>query len=185
MDIVASNFRLDEAFELLTRTPATLRALLAGLSEPWTTANEGGDTFSAFDVVGHMLEGEQADWVTRARIILDHGTSQPFKPFDRVGHRERNKGRTLESLLNEFERLRLANVAEVRSWALAPAALDKRGVHPAFGEVTLRQLLATWVAHDLGHLAQISRVMAKRYRDDVGPWIAYLPVLTDRPVPKT
>jgi hypothetical protein len=176
-------FDVTHAIDVLRRTPATLRALLGGAPETWARTNEGPETFSAFDNVGHLIDGEETDWIPRARIILAGGG--PFPPYDRFRHRDRNAGRSMDSLLDEFERLRRANVDLLRSWQLTPAQLAMTGEHAAFGTVTLRQLLATWVAHDLGHVAQISRVLAKQYREDVGPWVQFLPVLTDRPTPKT
>jgi hypothetical protein len=173
-------FDVDAAVEVLARTPAALRALLAGLSDPWIRGTEGPDTFSPFDNVGHLIDGEETDWMTRARVVLARGPDPRFEPYDRFRHRERNRGRSLASLLDEFERLRAANLSELRSWRLGPDELALTGVHPTFGRVTLAQLLAAWVAHDLGHVAQISRVMAKQYRNAVGPWVAFLPVLTDR-----
>jgi hypothetical protein len=179
------DFDLDRAVEALERTPATLRALLQGLSEPWVRGTEGPETFSPFDVVGHLIDGEETDWIARARIILARGPDLRFAPYDRFRHRTRNAGRSLESLLDELARLRAANLVLVRSWKLTARELDLPGEHPSLGRVTLRQLLATWVAHDLGHLAQVARVMAKQYREEVGPWIQYLPVLTDHPVPRS
>jgi hypothetical protein len=179
------DFDLDRAVEALERTPATLRALLQGLSEPWVRGTEGPETFSPFDVVGHLIDGEETDWIARARIILARGPDLRFAPYDRFRHRTRNAGRSLESLLDELARLRAANLVLVRSWKLTARELDLPGEHPSLGRVTLRQLLATWVAHDLGHLAQVARVMAKQYREEVGPWVQYLPVLTDRPVPRS
>ena len=173
-------FDLDAAAEVLARTPNALRALLTGLSDPWIQGTEGPDTFSPFDNVGHLIDGEETDWMPRARIILARGPDPRFEPYDRFRHRERNRGRSLASLLDEFERLRAANLKELQSWRLGPEELALTGIHPTFGRVTLAQLLAAWVAHDLGHIAQISRVMAKQYRDAVGPWTAFLPVLTDR-----
>ena len=174
------NFRLDEGIEILERTPATFRALLAGLSDTWIRTNEGPQTFTAFDNLAHVIHGERADWIPRAKIILAQGANRRFEPFDRFAHERESEGKSLQTLLGEFESLRAANVATLRSWSLTDAQLNLVGEHPAFGAVTLRQLLATWVAHDLGHIAQTSRVMAKRYREDVGPWRAYLPIL-DRP----
>jgi hypothetical protein len=178
-------FRLDQAVEVLRRTPGTLRALLAGVSEPWIRGNEGPETFSAFDNVGHLVDGEETDWLPRARLILARGASVRFEPYDRFRHRARNAGRTLESLLAEFERLRAANLDLLTSWNLDAAALDLPGEHPTLGAVTLRQLLAAWVAHDLGHVAQIARVLAKQYGEEVGPWVRFLPVLTDHPRPRS
>jgi hypothetical protein len=173
------------ATDILRRTPATLRALLDGIAEPWARGNEGPDTFSPFDVVGHLIDGEETDWIARARIILGRGPDPTFDPYDRFRHYARNQGRTLDSLLDEFARLRAANLDLLASWNLGDAELDLRGNHPSLGPVTLRHLLATWVVHDLGHIAQVSRVMAKQYRDEVGPWIQYLPVLTDHEKPRS
>ena len=167
-----------ETIATLTRTPAVVAALLDGLDDDVVRSNEGGDSFSAFDVVGHLIDGEQTDWIPRARIIRAGGGM--FEPYDRFRHRERNVDRTLAELLGEFARLRAANLDELRSWELTAADLERTGEHPEFGEVTLGTLLATWAVHDLGHVAQIARVLAKRRRDDVGPWRAYLPVLDDR-----
>jgi DinB superfamily len=173
-------FDLDDAIAVLERTPGTFRALLAGLPVVWTSANEGPETFSAFDNVGHLIHGERADWIPRARLILAQGTNRRFEPYDRFAQQHESAGKTLAQLLDEFDALRAANVTTLRGWRLTDTELDLQGEHPAFGPVTLRQLLATWVAHDLGHLAQTSRVMAKRYRETVGPWRAYLPVLDRR-----
>jgi hypothetical protein len=171
-------FVLDDAIAVLERTPATLRALLAGLPDAWTTSDEGPDTFTAFDNVGHLIHGERADWVERARIILAQGEDRRFAPYDRFAQARESAGKTLAQLLDEFEALRAGNLATLRGWRLTERELALEGEHPAFGRVTLRQLLATWAVHDLGHVAQVARVMAKRYRDEVGPWQAYLPVLT-------
>ncbi|MEP6995762.1 MAG: DinB family protein [Acidobacteriota bacterium] len=179
------NFDVELSAETLARTPGALHALLDGLSDPWTRAGEGPDTFSPFDVVGHLIDGEETDWVPRARIILAQGPNPLFEPYDRLRHRARNAGRPLRDLLEEFARLREANLALLRSWRLTPAALDLTGIHPSLGPVTLRQLLATWVAHDFGHLAQIARVMAKQLRHEVGPWERFLPVLTDHETPRS
>lgn len=173
-------YSLTQSLDLLSRTPATVRALLQGLPDQWLYGNEGPDSFSPFDVVGHLIDGEEELWLTRARRIRDQGEDRTFAPFDRVRHKARNAGRGLEELLEEFGRLRQANLATLRGWDLNDRDLDQTGRHPEFGEVTLRQLLATWVVHDLGHLAQISRVMAKQYAGEVGPWKAYLSVLRDR-----
>lgn len=178
-------FDLEVTLDVLRRTPATLQDLLDGIAGPLAMGNEGGDTFSPFDVVGHLIDGEETDWVARARIILARGPDPRFEPYDRFRHRTRNAGRSLESLLAEFAELRAANIALVRSWRFGDAELDLPGNHPSLGVVTLRHLLATWVAHDLGHVAQVTRVMAKQYRDEVGPWIVYLPVLTDHEAPRS
>jgi hypothetical protein len=178
-------FDLDLSLDMLRRTPATLEALLDTAAEAWVRATEGAGTFSPFDVVGHLIDGEETDWIPRARIILARGRDPRFEPYDRFRHRGRNADRSLTSLLSEFARLRAANLELLRSWRLTAAELDLPGVHPSLGHVTLRQLLAAWVAHDLGHLAQVARVMAKQYRDEVGPWLPYLPVLTDHEVPRS
>jgi hypothetical protein len=178
-------FDLDLSFDVLARTPATLQALLGGLPEAWVRGVEGPDTFSPFDVVGHLIDGEETDWVPRARIILARGPDLHFEPYDRFRHRTRNVNRPLKSLLEEFAELRAANLELVRSWELTQADLDLPGIHPTFGRVSLRQLLATWVVHDLGHVAQIARVMAKQYRNAVGPWVPFLPVLTDHESPRS
>jgi len=178
------NFDLELSTLVLTRTPGTLHALLDGLPEAWTKADEGPDTFSPFDVVGHLIDGEETDWIPRARIILARGGNPVFEPYDRFRHRTRNAGRSLPSLLEEFGRLRRANLELLASWRLGSAELELPGIHPTLGSVTLRQLLATWVAHDLGHLAQVARVMAKQHRGEVGPWEPFLPVLTDHERPR-
>lgn len=176
---------LDLSLDVLGRTPATLTALLAGIAEPWARGTEGPETFSPFDVVGHLIDGEETDWVTRARIILAQGSDLRFAPYDRFRHRQRNVGRSLASLLAEFDRLRAANLTLVRSWRLTSGQLDLPGIHPTLGRVTLRELLAAWCVHDLGHLAQVARVMAKQYRSAVGPWERFLPVLTDHEAPRS
>ncbi len=164
-------------------TPATIDALLRGLPESLLHANEGGDTFSPFDVVGHLIDGEESDWMARARLILAQGSERRFAAFDRFRHRTRNRGRTMDSLLDEFAQRRAANLDELLGWRLTVEQLALTGIHPTFGAVTLQQLLATWMVHDLGHVAQVARVLAKQQRDAVGPWIAFLPVLNDRPTP--
>lgn len=171
---------LVEAMTVLERTPPTLDALLRGLPDPWLGANEGPDTFTPFDVVGHLIDGEETDWMARARIILGAGDDPRFEPYDRFRHRTRNVGRTMNSLLDEFATLRRNNLRELEGWQLTPAQLALPGIHPTFGRVTLEQLLATWVVHDLGHIAQVTRVMAKRYREAIGPWREFLPIVTDR-----
>jgi len=170
-------FQLDRALEILERTPRALNELLGGLPGAWTTPNEGPETFSAFDNVGHLIHGERTDWIPRARIILAQGATRRFEPFDRFAQKRESQGKSLADLLDEFERLRSGNLATLRAWRLTDAQLALEGEHPELGIVTLRQLLATWTAHDLGHVAQIARVLAKQYRDAVGPWRAYLPVL--------
>jgi hypothetical protein len=179
------DFDLALSIDVLARTPATVQALLGGLAEPWVRGDEGPETFSPFDVVGHLIDGEETDWMPRARIILARGEDPRFEPYDRFRHLQRNVGRSLASLLAELARLRAANVELLRSWQLTPADLDLPGTHPSLGRVTLRQLLASWVVHDLEHVAQVARVMAKQYRAEVGPWLPFLPVLTDHDVPRS
>ncbi len=168
---------LQDTISLLTRTPAALNALLRDLPETWTFRNEGENTWSAFDVIGHLIHAERTDWMSRAKTILQFGETQAFEPFDREGHARGSQGKLLGPLLDEFARLRSENLDELRALNLRQEDLDRRGRHPALGTVTLSQLLATWAAHDLTHLHQISRIMAHQYREDVGPWSRYLGVL--------
>ena len=170
-------FDLLAGMEILERTPRTLRAMLAGLSPAWSDATEGPDTWSPYVVMGHLIHGERADWIPRAELILAQGAVRRFTPFDRFAQLRESEGHSLMSLLDEFARLRTENLRTLTAWHLTGAQLDLEGEHPEFGLVTLRQLLATWVTHDLSHVAQVSRVMAKQYRHAVGPWRAYLPVL--------
>jgi hypothetical protein len=168
---------LNQTLSLLERTPATVNALLRNLPDAWSAHNEGPGTWSAFDVVGHLIHGERTDWVPRAKMILQFGESRTFDPFDRLGQTHESQGKSLDELLDTFARLRSQNLSELRALNLQPPELALRGVHPHFGTVTLAQLLATWAVHDLTHLHQISRIMAYQYRDEVGPWAAYLGVL--------
>lgn len=170
-------FNLDHATALLERTPAVLRELLRDLPEGWLDCREAPETFSPRDVLGHLIYGEQVDWIPRMQIILEHGESRPFDPFDRAGFQDLIAGKGAEELLNMFAALRKQSLQAMRALTLHPGTLLRTGTHPAFGRVTLGQLIATWVVHDLGHLAQIERVMARQYRDAVGPWRAYLPIL--------
>ena len=178
-------FSLDRSIEILDRTPATLATLLDGIAESWIRGTEGPDTFSPFDVVGHLIDGEETDWIPRARLILAQGPSLRFEPYDRFRHRTHNAGRSLAALLSEFAQLRAGNLELLRSWKLSTRQLDLPGEHPSLGPVTLRQLLAAWVVHDLGHIAQVARVLAKQYGDQVGPWTPFLPVLTDHLTPRS
>ena len=171
-------FVMDEAVAILARTPSTLEALLRGLPDGWIVAHEGGETWSPFDVVGHLIHGDRADWIPRARLILEHGETRAFEPFDRFAQFAASEGRSLASLLDEFARVRRGSLHELESMRLSDTDLERRGRHPQLGAVTLRQLLATWVAHDLDHLVQISRVLARQYSDEVGPWRAYLRVIS-------
>jgi DinB superfamily len=172
-----TEFTVNEAIALLARTPATLNALLRGLPDIWVRSNEGRDTWSAFDIVGHLIAGERTDWMPRARIILENGEARPFDPFDRFAQAKESQGKSLEQLLDDFARLRKENLSRLDALNLTPENLARQGTHPALGVVTLSQLLATWAVHDLTHLHQLSRVMAHQYRDAVGPWGAYLGVL--------
>jgi hypothetical protein len=172
---------LQATISLLERTPSALNALLRDLPETWTFANEGlknGEaTWSVLDIVGHLIHGDRTDWMPRAKLILQHGDSRPFEPFDRLGQQRETRGKSLPQLLDEFSRLRSEKLAELRSLNLGPKELALCGLHPSLGVVTMGQLLATWAVHDLTHLHQISRVMAHQYLDAVGPWSKYLGVL--------
>jgi hypothetical protein len=172
------SFVMEEAVALLARTPAVLDALLRDLPDGWIVADEGADTWSPFDVVGHLIHGERTDWLQRIKIILDHGDARAFDKFDRFAQYALSDGRTMTSLLDEFATQRQANLRELARLRLTDSDLARRGRHPELGTVTLRHLLATWVAHDLDHVMQISRVMAKQYSDEVGPWRAYLRIIS-------
>lgn len=171
------DFDLTKGMAVLERTPGTLRAMLDGLPPEWTEATEGPETWSPYVILGHLIHGERADWIARAQIILAQGADRRFTPFDRFAQFRESQGKSLAALLDEFSRLRAVNVSILERWRLTDAQLALEGEHPAFGPVTLNQLLATWVAHDLSHIAQTARVMAKQYRDAVGPWRAYLPIM--------
>ena len=177
-DRTRRSFEMNEAVAVLGRTPPTLDAWLRGLPEGWTSAHEGGDTWSPFDVVGHLIHAEQTDWIPRAKVILSHGVARAFDKFDRFAQFAASEGRPLGSLLDEFAALRRKNLGELAAMHLSEADLERAGTHPELGMVTLRQLLATWVAHDLDHIVQISRVLARQYADEVGPWRAYLRVIS-------
>ena len=172
-----AEFNLDQTIALLSRTPASLNALLRDLPDFWTCRNEGEKTWSVFDVIGHLIHGEKTDWMPRARMILQFGDSRPFEPFDRWAPERESQGKSQGSLLDEFARLRAINVNELLAMNLKKEDFEKRGLHPALGKVTLSQLLATWAVHDLTHMHQLSRTMANQYRETVGPWSAYLGVL--------
>lgn len=171
------DFSIDKSLEVLEKTPQVVSSLLTGLTDEWINNNEGADTFSPFDVMGHLVHGEHTDWPARIKKIMGDGGNNAFDNFDRFAMYEESKGKSLDTLLKEFQDLRTANLDLVRSYQLDEEKLNKIGIHPKFGEVTLRQLLSTWTAHDLGHIAQICRVMAKQYTDNVGPWIEYLRIL--------
>ena len=171
-------FSLEKAIEVLERTPVVLRTLLEGLSQDWTSSTEGNDTWSPYDIVGHLIHGEKTDWIPRARIILSDRAEKVFPAFDRFAQFQDSQGKSLNELLEDFARFRSENLALLRSFELTETDLHKEGIHPALGPVNLAQLLATWVVHDLDHLAQAERVMARQYKEAVGPWIEFLPVLT-------
>ena len=171
------NFKLDQATEILSRTPSILKTVLQGLPDELFRADEGGETWSIYDVVGHLVHGEKTDWMPRAEIILSDNPDKKFPEFDRFAQFEESEGKAISELLGEFEALRFANLKNLRSKNLSAFDLGKKGIHPVFGEVTLSQLLATWVVHDLAHISQISRILAKQYKEDVGPWFEYLRVL--------
>ncbi|HEV7992021.1 MAG TPA: DinB family protein [Gemmatimonadaceae bacterium] len=170
-------FDLQQGTTVLERTPRVLRAMLSTLGPEWIDATEGPETWSPYDIVGHLVHAERTDWIPRAEIILAQGESRRFPPFDRFAQFHESKGKSLDVLLDELARRRAESLATLAAWRLTDAQLALTGEHPALGVVTLRQLLATWVAHDLGHLAQTARVMAKQYREEVGPWREYLPIL--------
>jgi DinB superfamily len=174
---ILMEFNLAEAITVLTRTPATLNAMLRGLPNIWVRCNEGKDTWSAFDIVGHLIFGERTDWMPRVRIILENGEAKPFDPFDRFAQLKDSQDKPLEHLLDDFACLRTENLAALQALNLQPHDLTRRGRHPALGVVTLSELLATWAVHDLTHVHQLSRVMAYQYREAVGPWRGYLGVL--------
>jgi uncharacterized damage-inducible protein DinB len=170
-------FQLEQAIEILRRTPSTLNSLLRHLPDQWVLHNEGLDSWSVYDIVGHLIHGEETDWIPRAKIILKDGESGTFEPFDRFAMFEKSKGKSLAELLDQFERLRGESLNEMKEMNLTSEILKKHGRHPDLGVVTLAELLSTWVVHDLGHIGQIVRVMAKQYEDAVGPWKAYLSIL--------
>jgi hypothetical protein len=170
------HYSLSKSLEILERTPLVLELMLTGLSKEWTHSNEGDDTWSAYDVVGHLIHGEKTDWMGRTKMILA-GDKNAFPVFDRFAMFEESKGKTLNDLIHEFKDIRKKNIEFIRNLNPDENMLDKKGIHPKFGEVTLRQLLSTWTAHDLGHIGQIVRVMAKQYKDEAGPWVEYLRIL--------
>ncbi|MFN7948564.1 MAG: DinB family protein [Blastocatellia bacterium] len=174
-----NEFKLTEAMAILERTPASLSALLLGLPDVWISATEGDGTWSPYDVIGHLIHGERADWIPRARHIVA-GETRPFEPFDRTAQFTESQGKSLGELLSTFAEARRASLAALREMNLSDDDFSRRGLHPALGEVTLGQLLATWVVHDLDHVAQVARTMAKTYRDATGPWSEYLSILRDR-----
>lgn len=170
-------YNIIKALEILENTPKVLYALLENLSDAWLFCNEGEDTWSAFDILGHLIHGEKTDWLPRVHIILNTSENKPFEPFDRFAQFKLSQGKTVSEMLNEFKRLRLQNTKSLRGLNLTENQLNLKGLHPELGEVSLKELLACWVTHDLGHIAQISRVMAKQYKTEVGSWIEYIPIL--------
>ncbi|HZC04508.1 MAG TPA: DinB family protein [Ktedonobacterales bacterium] len=175
------DYQYEQAVELMRRTPPTLTALLRGLPDMWTRANEGPDTWSAYDIVGHLLHTEESDWMERARIILDHGEARPFDTVNRTAMFEKYQAFSLDQLLMAFERARTSNLTTLDELRSTPEKLARTGVHPALGSVTLSQLLASWLVHDLNHIGQVVEVMSRQYAEAVGPWRAYLAILT-RPI---
>ncbi|WP_276356130.1 DinB family protein [Cohnella caldifontis] len=171
------NFRLPEAIEILERTPGTLKGFLSGLSDGWLECDEGEGTWNVSEVIGHLIEGEKTNWIPRLAFIFEEGASRPFPAFDRFAHLKETSGWTMEQKFQEFQTLRTQNVNRLKSLITSDADLERTGTHPAFGEVKARELLSAWVVHDFTHLAQIVRVMAWRYRTDVGPFQAYLGIL--------
>jgi hypothetical protein len=173
-----TEFKPADAIAVLSRTPATLNAWLRGLPQIWVRGNEGKDTWNASDIVGHLIVGERTDWMPRLRTILEHGQARPFDAFDRFAQAKQSQDKSLDELLDDFSRLRAENLSALQALNLQPDDLTRRGKHPALGVVTLSELLATWAVHDLTHVHQLSRAMAHQYRDAVGPWSAYLGVLS-------
>jgi uncharacterized damage-inducible protein DinB len=170
-------FDFKKSLEILNRTPTVLEIMLQELSHEWGYNNEGEQTWSPYDVIGHLIHGEKTDWIPRMEIILAQQEGSEFEPFDRFAQFKNSEGKTLQQLLEEFKFLRKNNLAIVKSKKLTDVQFMLKGKHPALGEVTLAQLMATWVAHDLNHIAQIARVMAKQYKTEVGPWFEYLGIL--------
>lgn len=170
-------FDLDKSYQILERTPSVLRILLSDLHDDWVQGNEGPETFSPYDVIGHLIQGEKTDWRDRATMILEYGLAKSFVPFDRFAQFEESKGKSMQQLLDEFEDLRKESLTWLRSLNLTETDFGKTGTHPELGAVTLKHLLSTWVVHDLTHIAQVTRVMAKQYKEEMGPWIAYFRIL--------
>ena len=170
-------FSLSKSIEILERTPDALIHLLSGLSLEWTSCNEGENTWSVYDVLGHLIHGDKTDWLIRAELILSDKEDKSFIPFDRFAQFDDSNGKSLLDLLLEFKEIRSFNLLKLKEFNITDNDLKKTGVHPAFGKVSLSQLLSTWVVHDLDHIAQIARIMAKQYKEDVGPWVEYLKIL--------
>lgn len=170
-------YSIADAVEVLRRTPAIIEVLVKDLPPQWSEVNEGGDTWSVYDIVGHLIHGETTDWVNRMEIILRQGEERDFPVFQRFAMIEESKGKSLNQLVDEFVLIRKKNIDILLSKNLTESQFDLTGIHPKFGEVTLRQLLSTWVAHDMSHLAQMARVIAKQYKNEAGPWVEYLRIL--------
>ncbi|MBA4241420.1 MAG: hypothetical protein C0448_11895 [Sphingobacteriaceae bacterium] len=168
---------IEHTIQILERTPHTLHALLNNLNEEWTEKNEGGATWSPYDVVGHLIHCDEYNWIPRIEVVLSNSLVRTFEPLDRFAQLEKSKGKTINQLLDDFIKIRFSSIAKLRSLNITNEQLSKTAIHPELGSVTLSQLIATWLVHDLDHLTQISRVMAKQYKDDVGPWIAYLKIV--------
>jgi uncharacterized damage-inducible protein DinB len=170
-------FNFEKSLEILSRTPAVMKSLLENLDEEWTKNNEGGDSWSPFDVIGHLIHGEKTDWIARTMTILNNNTNKKFEPYDRFAQFQESKGKSLHELLDEFTKLRAENIKILKSLDIDEEKLKMEAIHPKFGAVTLKQLLSTWVIHDLTHIAQISRVMAKQYKEEMGPWVEYFRIM--------
>jgi hypothetical protein len=170
-------FDLAKSIEILERTPLIIESMLKGISDEWTNKNEGRGTWSVYDIVGHLVHGEKTDWIVRTEIILSDNADKKFIPFNRFAQSRVTKGKSLQMLISDFKTLRKKNLSKLRLMKINTAELTKQGIHPDFGRVTLKQLLSTWVVHDLNHIAQIARVISKQYKKEVGPWSEYLPIL--------
>ena len=178
-------FDFTPSLEILGKTPFVLRSMLSGLNDLWIKSGEGENTWSPYDIVGHLIHGEKTDWIERTRIIVSHAENKTFEPFNRFAQFSDSAGKSINRLLDEFEQLRIQNLEELKQLVTEAEQFDQTGIHPEFGEVTLRQLLSTWVVHDLDHLGQIVRVMAFQYNNETGPWAAYLPILHKQPLIRT
>jgi hypothetical protein len=174
-------FNIQQSIALLERTPKVLRAMLSGLSEEWTHGNEGDNTWTPYDVVGHLVHGERTDWIPRTFIIMNDSDQKTFAPYDRFAQFEESQGKSMEQLLDEFDSLRTANLEQLEGFGLMDSDMNRQGIHPSLGPVTLKNLLSAWVVHDQGHIAQISRVLAKQYKEEVGPWTRYMTILKHLP----
>jgi hypothetical protein len=171
-------YSIERSIEILERTPEVMNCMLSGIGDDWVMNNEGPETFSPYDVIGHLVHGEKTDWTARTKMILEFGDAKTFVPWNRFAQYEESKGKTLQELLDAFAAIRKENVEWVKSLQLTEADLDKKGMHPVLGSVTLRNLLATWVVHDLTHIAQVARVMAKQYKEEMGPWPEFFRILS-------